>query len=341
MKSSRYPVDTEVTILTGTPLRIGILGCSDIARRKFIPSLRNCRGAELAAVAGSSPDKAADVARAYSCRVMTTSELLASPEVELLYLSLPNHLHEEWAITALEAGKHLICEKPLSTSLVSTERMLDCAARNKRLIYENQMFLFHPQHAAVKALITAGRIGTVKALRVFFGFPLPPQGNFRLDPRQGGGAFHDLARYPLGIALHLLQGTLSRFSGHSRWHNDLNIGVNGTAITDKNETLSFALNFGQQYESLYEVVGESGKIRLERAFTTPADFSNRIMLTEGSTLTEISTPPADQFQLMIENIASMIRSGSDFSPLNKKAALVARLADQLERSCPRNDDEKS
>lgn len=341
MKSIKYPVDHNIPFLSGTPVRIGIFGCSDIARRKFIPALHNCRGAELAAVAGSSPDKTADFARAYSCRAMTASELLASPEAELLYLSLPNHLHEEWAIKALEAGKHLICEKPLSTSLASAKKILDCAARNNRLIYENQMFLFHPQHATVKALITAGRIGTVKALRVFFGFPLPPQGNFRLDPHHGGGAFHDLARYPLGIAVHLLQGALSRFSGHSLWHNDLNIGVTATAVTDKDETLIFSLNFGQQYESLYEVVGDAGKIRLERAFTTPAELSNTIFLTEGSALNEIPVPPADHFQRMIEHIASIIRSGADFSLLNRRAGLIAQLADNMERCCLRNDDEKN
>ena len=326
---------------TGAPVRIGILGCSDIARRKFIPALNKSSTAVLVAVAGRSPEKTAAYAAAdHSCRVMTATELLTAPDVELIYLSLPNHLHEEWSLKALEAGNHLICEKPLSTSLGSAEKILDCAARNNRLIYENQMFLFHPQHAKVTALIAAGRIGKVRALRAFFGFPLPSKGDFRLDPDQGGGAFHDLARYPLGIALHLLAGTLSDFKGHSLWSDRLNIGVNGTATTDKNETFTFSINFGQQYESLYEIIGESGKIRLERAFTTPAEFSNTIFLTEGSALTEISVPSADHFQLMIESIAAIIRSENDFSVLNSRAAVVAQLADQMERCCLRSDYEK-
>ena len=331
MKLSLNPTKSGAPVLAGTPVRIGILGCSNIARRKFIPALRKCSAAVLAAVAGRCPEKTAGYAADHSCQVMTPTELLTAPDVELIYLSLPNHLHEEWSLKTLEAGKHLICEKPLSTSLASAEKILDCAARNNRLIYENQMFLFHPQHATVKSLIAAGRIGAVKALRAFFGFPLPSNGDFRLDPDHGGGAFHDLARYPLGIALHLLTGTLSDFKGHALWRQRLNIGVNGTAITDKNETFTFSINFGQQYESLYEVIGESGKIRLERAFTTPADFSNTILLTEGSTLTRISVPPADHFQLMIDSIVSIIRSDSDFSFLNSRAAVVAQLADQMER----------
>jgi len=195
------------------------------------------------------------------------------------------------------------------------------------------MFLFHPQHETVKSLIESGRIGRLTSLRAFFGFPLPPKGGFRLDPDQGGGAFHDLARYPLGIAVHLLKGTLQGFRGHSLWHDGLNTAVNGTALTDADELFSFSIVFGQQYESFYEVVGDSGKIRLERAFTTPHDYSNRIILTEGSGVMEIPVPPADHFQLMIESIAEIIRTGADFSFLNRRAALMARLADDMERGC--------
>ena len=314
-------------------VRIGVLGCSDIARRKFIPALESCRNACLAALSSRDRENAAKLLPEISCPILTHDELLLDKSVDLVYLSLPNHLHQEWSIRVLDAGKHLICEKPLSTSLASAEKILDCAARNARLIYENQMFLFHPQHAIVKSLVESERIGRVVALRAFFGFPLPGKGDFRLDPGQGGGAFHDLARYPLGIAVHLLKGGLRDFRGQSLWYDGLNTAVNGTALTDADELFSFTILFGQQYESLYEVVGDAGKIRLERAFTTPYDYSNRIILTEGSTVTEIPVPPADHFQLMIEGISDIILTGKDFSFLNRRAALIARLADDMERGC--------
>jgi dTDP-3,4-didehydro-2,6-dideoxy-alpha-D-glucose 3-reductase len=324
--------DSE-TQISRDNVRIGILGCSEIARRKFIPALEGCGNARLAAVSSRDREKAAALLPGIDCPVLTHEELLQDSSVDLVYLSLPNHLHEEWSIRALDAGKHLICEKPLSTSLASAERILNCAVRNDRLIYENQMFLFHPQHAVVKSLIEAGRIGRVTALRAFFGFPLPRKGDFRLDPDQGGGAFHDLARYPLGIAVHLLKGGLRNFRGQSLWQDGLNTAVSGTASTDADELFNFTIAFGQQYESLYEVMGDAGKIRLERAFTTPDDYSNRIILTEGSTVTEIPVPPADHFQLMIEGISDIILTGKDFSFLNRRAALIARLADDMERGC--------
>jgi len=316
-----------------TTVRIGILGCSEIARRKFIPALQSCRNACLAALSSRNREKAAELLSGIDCPILTHDELLLNKSIDLVYLSLPNHLHEEWSIRVLDSGKHLICEKPLSTSLGSAEKILECAARNARLIYENQMFLFHPQHEIVKTLIESERIGRVVALRAFFGFPFPKTGDFRLDPDQGGGAFHDLARYPLGIALHLLKGRLRDFKGQSLWHDGLNTAVNGTALTDADELFSFTILFGQQYESLYEVIGDKGKIRLERAFTTPHDYSNRIILTEGSTVTEIPVPPADHFQLMIEDISDIILTGRDFSFLNRRAALIARLADDMERGC--------
>ncbi len=337
MKLTKSPAEVEALVLTAAPVRVGVLGCSDIARRKFIPALENCCNATFAAVSSRSREKAAELLPGIHCPILTPDELLQDSTIDLVYLSLPNHLHEEWSMRTLDAGKHLICEKPLSTSLASAEKILACAARNDRLIYENQMFLFHPQHEAVRSLIGSGRIGRLISLRAFFGFPLPGKGDFRLDPDQGGGAFHDLARYPLGIAVHLLKGTLQGFRGHSSWHDGLNNAVIGTACTDADELFSFSIGFGQQYESLYEVIGESGKIRLERAFTTPADYSNRIIFAEGLKVTEIAVAPADHFQLMIESISDIIQSGADYSFLNRRAAKIARFADAMERGCIKHE----
>jgi len=314
-------------------VRVGVLGCSDIARRKFMPALAKCDRAELSAVSSRSRIKADQFAGGSDCLRLSHQELLASPAVDLVYLSLPNHLHEEWAIRTLEAGKHLICEKPLATSLQSAVRMLAAAVRHDRLLYENQMFLFHPQHALVKSLLASGRIGRVQALRCSFGFPLPPAGDFRLDPLQGGGAFHDLARYPLGAALHLLNGTPGGFRGQALWREGLNIAVHGTALTDAAESFSFSIAFGQQYESFYELIGEAGKIRLERAFTTPPDYGNRIMLTAADSVSWLSVPPADHFQLMIDSIAATLQSGSGYEHFNRQAGLVARLAAEMEQGC--------
>lgn len=330
----KFPLETG----SNDPVRIGILGCTDIARRKFIPALAGCNSAALHAVASSDQEKASRLLPG----VLITSyqALISDPEVDLIYLSLPNHLHEEWSIRALEAGKHLICEKPLATSLASAERIINCAGLHSRLIYENQMFLHHPQHTVVKAMITDGKIGAIRELRSFFGFPYPGEGNFRLDPLKGGGAFQDLARYPLGIACHLLSALPESFTGHSTWTNGLNTGVSGTAVTPMKEIFTFSIRFGQQYEARYEVIGETGIIRVDRAYTTPAETENRILLISGNKTTETIIPAVDHFKLMIENICNIILTGRDYEFLSRQAATVAKLASLMERGCMEQNDDR-
>ena len=264
--------------------------------------------------------------------ILTHEELLARPDIDLVYISLRNHLHEEWTMRALDAGKHVICEKPLATSLASAQRMLAAAESRSLLLYENLMYLHHPQHAMVKSIIASGRIGKIVTIRSIFGFPMPTSGDFRLDPDQGGGAFLDLSRYSAGTAMHFLNGPLIRMKGSATWEGRLNTGLAGTATTAEGELFIFSNIFGQQYESFYEICCEKGRIRVDRAYTPPADMANRIMLFEGERLTEISAPPADHFKLMIDAVVTAVRNGS-YSVINSRTLATAELAEMMAKGC--------
>ena len=326
-----------MALISDKRVRVGILGCSDIACRKFIPALRGCGGAVLKGVA-SRNRRAAPSLAGETYAVLGYEELLAREEIELVYLSLPNHLHEEWTVRALQSGKHVICEKPLGLSAASVERMLRCAGERGVLLYENLMYLHHPQHAAVKGLIDAGRIGRLRSLRSVFAFPVPAAGNFRLDPERGGGAFHDLARYPLSTALHFLQGDSYRFRGFALDRSGLNVAMHGTALTSAGEVFTFSIAFGQQYESYYEIIGELGKIRVDRAYTTPADLANLIRVTCGERDASFTVPPGDHFRLMIEHFCAVVRNGGDFGEMHQRIRRLARLADQMEKGCRHEED---
>lgn len=264
--------------------------------------------------------------------ILTHEELLARPDIELVYISLRNHLHEEWVMRALEAGKHVICEKPLAITLASAQRMVAAAESRSLLLYENLMYLHHPQHAMVKSIIASGRIGKIVSIRSIFGFPMPTAGNFRLDSAQGGGAFLDLSRYSVGTAMHFLNGSLVRMKGSATWEGELNTGLVGTATTEEGELFIFSNIFGQQYESFYEICCEAGRIRVDRAYTTPADMANRIMLFEGERLTEIPVPAADHFKLMIDAVVTAARNG-DYSAINSRTLATAGLAEMMARGC--------
>lgn len=314
-------------------LAVGILGCSDIAFRKFLPALEKCSGAHLVAVASRDREKGKRFLPGRLYQTLDYGELVVHPGVDLIYLSLPNHLHEEWSIRALERGKHVICEKPAGLSASSVARIIACARDRGVLFYENLMFLHHPQHARVRELVAAGAIGTPTALHSVFTFPFPPAGNFRLDAGLGGGAFHDLARYPLASALYFFAGESYGFSGVTQSRGSLTTELEGVALTSAGETLRFTIGFGRPYASFYEVTGELGRIRLERAYTTPADLENRILCSGREGDTTLIAPAADHFQLMIEEVARIITRGKPFGELHERTSKIALLGEQMKKGC--------
>ena len=313
-----------------TRLRLGILGCSDIARRKFIPALLRNERLALAAIAGRERSRAAGFVAGHRYAACSYEELVSATDVDLVYVSLPNHLHEEWTIRALTAGKHVICEKPLGLSAASVERMLAAADERGLLLYENLMYLHHPQHGAVKRLLVSGTIGRLKVVRCVFGFPFPKAEDFRLDPLMGGGALHDLARYPLSAALFFLQEEPGEFQGIALDRKGLNLAMHGIAHTPAQEVFQYAIAFGQQYEAYYELVGEKGRIRVERPFTTPPDLANRIEVVCGTEDRSFVAPPADHFALMLDGVIDLLKD-DDFGPVHARSRCLARLAEAMEK----------
>lgn len=330
---ARYSSLTKVSARTDKAIRVGILGCSDIARRKFLPALLLSKKATLTGIASRDKARALSIVPAANCPRMDYQQLITSSDVDLVYISLPNHLHEKWVIRALEQGKHVMCEKPLGLSMPSVNHMLKTAERHGRLLFENLMYLQHPQHQAVKSLITAGHIGKVLSMHTEFTFPGPVAGDFRLNPTMGGGAFHDLNRYPLSAALFFLKGKTHSFVyGNSDIRDKLNLSFQANSVTDEGESFSFKIAFGQTYRSFYVITGECGSIGIERAYTTPADLENSVTLMIGSRDESFSVPPCDHFLSTIEHVSSLIRRGT-WSAEQERARELAELANMFHDNC--------
>ncbi|MFA7403180.1 MAG: Gfo/Idh/MocA family oxidoreductase [Pelobacteraceae bacterium] len=314
-------------------VRVGILGWSDIARRKFVPALLQSDQTRFVALASRRSGQGTSLVPGTSAVMMTYEELINHPAVDLVYISLPNNLHEEWSVAALAHGKHVLCEKPLGLSTASVNRMLDAADRNGKLLYENLMYLQHPQHEAVRAIISSGRIGRVRSLRSEFAFPGPADGDFRLDAAMGGGAFHDLNRYPLSAALFFLEGKDHRFvRGSTEVRDGLTISLQAESGTEAGESFSFLVSFGQQYRSFYEITGERGNIRVERAYTTPADMENRIAVTVNGSDESFTVPPSDHFLGTIDHVCALIQSGA-WEVEHERSRKLAELAGMFQDNC--------
>lgn len=319
--------------VAGDPIRIGILGCADIARRRFIPALLNSRSASFAAVASREPARLQPFVTAVNVPLLRYQECISAPDIDLVYIALPNHLHEEWAIKSLELGKHVLCEKPLGLSAASIKRMLAAADPRELLLFENLMYLQHPLHDQVEKIIASGRIGPLRSLRAVFTIPDLTDGNFRMNPAMGGGAFHDLNRYPCSAALHFLKGKHHRFiRGSAGFQGDLNIALEGETITDAGEQFSFEMAFGRPYQSSYEIGGEAGFIRVERAFTMPAEMENVIMVHAGGRDEQFRVPPCDHFLATIDHVCRLIRAGS-FAATHEKTGQLAALAETIYSGC--------
>ncbi|HEX6048626.1 MAG TPA: Gfo/Idh/MocA family oxidoreductase, partial [Gemmatimonadaceae bacterium] len=184
------------------PVRWGILGAANIAIKKVVPSMRGSPLSRVAAIASRDLARAREAAaqlgipRAYS----SYEELIADPQVEAVYIPLPNHLHVPWAIRAAEAGKHVLCEKPIALSAAEARTLLAARDRHGVQIAEAFMVRTHPQWEEVERLIASDRIGPLRLVAGHFSYYRRDPSDIRSRPEWGGGALMDIGCYPVFIA---------------------------------------------------------------------------------------------------------------------------------------------
>src|SRR5512138_1361414 len=182
-------------------LNWGLLSTARINRALITP-LRASKRNRLLAVASRTQESADRYARAKRIRRAYGSyeALLADPEIDVIYNPLPNHLHAEWTIKAVEAGKHVLCEKPLALSVQEVDTMKSAARRHDRVVAEAFMYRHHPQTLKVQEIVKSGSLGALKMVRGSFSFVLSREGDVRLDPAMGGGSIWDIGCYPISYA---------------------------------------------------------------------------------------------------------------------------------------------
>jgi len=181
------------------PVRWGVLGTASIATSRFIPAMGDASAARLVAVASREMSKAKAVAQRFDVPRYLASydELLQDPEIEALYVPLPNHLHLEWSVRALEAGKHVLCEKPLCLTAAEVEVLLAARERSGRHIEEAFAYRNHPQWTQIGELLASGAIGTVRAVQCTLAKQFLDPNDIRNKPDQGGGSLYDLGSYAI------------------------------------------------------------------------------------------------------------------------------------------------
>lgn len=251
---------------TPSPLRLGILGCANIARQ-FARDLSGFDEVHIVAVASRDANKAQGFAAQFGIERAHGSyeALLADPQVEVVYIPLPNHLHAPWAIRAAKAGKHVLCEKPLTLGLTDARAMFDAARRHGVMLLEAYPYYFQPQTGDMLSLLHSGAIGDVRTVQASFGFTLAQgTGNIRWQADMGGGALLDAGAYPLSLIQLVMGHSPQRVLADARWA-DSGVDVGTTALLryadGRHASLSCAMDTANHRRAT--IVGSHGTIETE------------------------------------------------------------------------------
>ncbi|HST15588.1 MAG TPA: Gfo/Idh/MocA family oxidoreductase [Gaiellaceae bacterium] len=313
-----------------TPVRWGIVSTADI-NRKVIPGAKASPKVELAGVASRTQDRAEqyaswwEIPRAYG----SYEALLADDDIEAVYISLPNTLHCEWSVRALEAGKHVLCEKPLSRHPEQVVAAFDAAARAGRFLSEAFMWRHNPQTARLKELVDEGAIGELRLVRSTFSYSLYDESNIRLQPEVEGGGLMDVGCYNVsgsrflggepervfGEAWYGPTGTDWVFAGTMRFPGDVIATFDcGTALTNRDEL---------------ETIGSEGSLFVDDPWHC---LRPGIELRRDGDVERIELEHQDSYRLELENMCDAIRGNGELLLARDDAMGQARALEALHES---------
>jgi predicted dehydrogenase len=268
--------------MTARRLRWGILSTARIGR-KVIPGIAAAPNCEVVAIASRDPSTARAAADAHDIgRAHGSYEaLLADPDVDAVYIPLPNHLHAEWTIRAAGAGKHVLCEKPLATSAADAERMIEACERAGVHLMEAFMYRHHPSWVGLRDLVTAGRIGRLLAVQIWFSFYNDDPTNIRNRPEAGGGALFDIGCYAINVARMLFGAEPVEVAGTVRRDATGTDVLTSGLLGFPNGDATFTVSTRAEDDQRVHVHGTAGRLSIEIPFNIPPDRPTRVHLHAG------------------------------------------------------------
>lgn len=251
-------------------IRWGILSTANIAQAQIIPAIQRSSISEVAAIASGS-GKGQQVADVHNIPKVYESyeELLQDPNIDAVYVPLPNRLHKKWVLEAARYGKHVLCEKPAALTAEETLEMVKACHENNVQFMEAFMYQFHPQQERVKEIIASGEIGDVKLMRSSFSFYLEDRGtNIRMDRNLGGGSIYDIGCYCIHALRNILGSEPSKVEVHGKIDSQTGVDLSAIAYLQFENGAEgiFDCSFDMAFRHEYEVVGTKGRIIVPRAF---------------------------------------------------------------------------
>ena len=290
-------------------LKWGLLSTANI-NRSIIGPIRASKRNQLEAVASRSPEKARAYAKEWSIprAFGTYEEMLSDPGIDVVYISLPNGLHAEWTIKAAQAGKHILCEKPLALTVRELDAMEAAAREAGVVLAEAFMYRHHPQTLKVKQLVADGEIGDLQLVRGSFTFDLQKPGDVRLIPELGGGSIWDVGCYPISYARYLVGAEpLDVFGWQYNGAETVDLTFAGQMRFPEEVYAQFDSGFRTPFRTQVEVVGSTGSLLIPRPFKP--EQKEKILLQRGEDVQEIRMPGQELYIGEIEDIADAVLLG--------------------------------
>jgi dTDP-3,4-didehydro-2,6-dideoxy-alpha-D-glucose 3-reductase len=293
-------------------LKIGVMGCANIAGRSVIPAIKANSHFELVAVASRTAGKAEEFAARFNCKAVVGYENLLLEALDAVYMPLPTGLHEAWTLEALGAGMHVLAEKSFGMDAVSTAKMTALARQKGLVVMEDFMFEHHSQHAFLMRMLTDGTIGTIRRFSASFGFPGLPKGNFRYDPALGGGALLDAGAYTVKAAQLVLGQELQVLASTLQYGDRAEADVAGSALLVSADGIPAQLSWGFShfYQCGYEIWGTKGKITTNRSFTAAPGFQPSLTLELNGETRDLLLPADNHFLNILSVFAGRIYEGA-------------------------------
>ncbi|MDR7418108.1 MAG: Gfo/Idh/MocA family oxidoreductase [Armatimonadota bacterium] len=305
-------------------LRWGVLGVANIAVRAVIPAIHAAANARLVAIASRSTTRAQDAAaRLGVLRAHGSYEaLLADHDVDAVYIPLPNALHLEWTVRCAEAGKHVLCEKPLALTAADGEAMIAACRRRGVVLVEAFMYRFHPRTRRAAQLVAEGAVGDPRLVRAAFTFALRSRDNIRLQADLGGGSLYDVGCYAVNVSRLMLGEPHAAFAFGQIGPSGVDEVLGGLLQFDGGRValIDCALTLPRRQE--YEVVGSRGRLVVPVAFL-PGTADAEIRLTRDEEPSVITVSGVDQYRLMVEQFGEAVLNGAP--PLLPPEDAVANL----------------
>ena len=290
-------------------LRWGLLSTARINHALFVP-LRTSKRNRLLAVASRTQDNAEAYAGEHKIQKAYGSyeALLADPEIDVIYNPLPNHMHAEWTIRAVEAGKHVLCEKPLALTVAEVDAMAAAAKKHNKVVAEAFMYRTHPQTLKVRELVAIGELGKIRLVRGSFTFMLTNPDDYRLRPEMGGGGLWDVGCYPLSFMRTVLGAEPRQVFG---WQVTGPTGVDMTFTAQmrfpEDIIAQFDCSKALPYHVFMEIVGDQGTLSVPKPFN-PGELETLSLSQQGKTRA-ITVKGPEPYVSEVEDLADAVLLG--------------------------------